>query len=73
MTPIHSSLAYRTSSEPETKILKRLAEEFRPHVWLNIHSGMEAMLAPWDHVAEVGGARASRALQTVFWVGVPRC
>ncbi|EFJ51122.1 hypothetical protein VOLCADRAFT_120495 [Volvox carteri f. nagariensis] len=55
-------------SEPETKLLRQLAEEFKPHVWLNIHSGMEAMLAPWDHVAEIAlEARPSvDILQRIF-------
>ncbi|GIL82500.1 hypothetical protein Vretimale_11936, partial [Volvox reticuliferus] len=55
-------------SEPETKVLRQLAAEFKPHVWLNIHSGMEAMLAPWDHVPEIAAeARPSvDILQRIF-------
>jgi len=30
-----------------------LARAFSPHVWLNIHSGMEAMFVPWDHQSKV--------------------
>ena len=30
-----------------------LAKALQPHVWLNVHSGMEAMFTPWDHKAEV--------------------
>jgi len=40
-------------SEPETQLVRRLASEFEPHVWLNIHSGMDAMFTPYDHVATV--------------------
>lgn len=36
-------------SEPEAFILKQLAEEFKPHAWVNVHSGMEAMFMPYDH------------------------
>ncbi|KXZ42457.1 hypothetical protein GPECTOR_145g748 [Gonium pectorale] len=36
-------------SEPEVKLLSDLAKAFSPHVWLNVHSGMEAMFVPWDH------------------------
>lgn len=40
-------------SEPEAELLRGLATEFRPHVWLNVHSGMEAMFVPYDHKNEV--------------------
>ena len=40
-------------SEPESQIILGLAKALKPHVWLNIHSGMEAMFVPWDHKAEV--------------------
>ncbi|GLI70695.1 hypothetical protein VaNZ11_015636 [Volvox africanus] len=56
-------------SEPETKVLRQVAAEFKPHVWLNIHSGMEAMLAPWDHLPEIAvEARPSvDILQRIFF------
>jgi hypothetical protein len=28
-------------SEPETQIMRKLALSFDPHVWINVHSGME--------------------------------
>ena len=31
-------------SEPEAFMMKTLLEEFAPHVWVNVHSGMEAQL-----------------------------
>ena len=40
-------------SEPEAQLLKELAESFRPDMFLNIHSGMEAMFVPWDHRLDV--------------------
>lgn len=40
-------------SEPEVQIVLGVAKTMKPHVWLNIHSGMEAMFTPWDHRAEV--------------------
>ena len=52
-------------SEPEAFMMKTLLEEFRPHVWVNVHSGMEAMFMPFDHKAEepVGpGADAMKAI-----------
>jgi len=36
-------------SEPETQILQQLVKEFDPHVWVNVHSGMEALFMPYDH------------------------
>ena len=42
-------------SEPESQIVLDLAKTFKPHVWLNVHSGMEAMFTPWDHIGEVRG------------------
>ncbi|DBB11886.1 TPA: hypothetical protein ACH3X3_006032 [Trebouxia sp. C0006] len=54
-------------SEPETALLLALTNAFRQHVWLNMHSGMEALFMPYDHLAEIPegpGAQASlRILQ----------
>ncbi|MCO5560014.1 hypothetical protein L7F22_013620 [Adiantum nelumboides] len=36
-------------SEPETRIMRDLAKSFKPHLWINVHSGMQAMLMPYDH------------------------
>ena len=52
-------------SEPEAFMMKTLLEEFAPHVWVNVHSGMEALFMPFDHKAEepVGpGADAMMAI-----------
>ncbi|KAG1672986.1 hypothetical protein FOA52_005916 [Chlamydomonas sp. UWO 241] len=49
-------------SEPESQLVRRLATEFKPHVWLNIHSGMDAMFTPWDHRDSVP-AEAQEALE----------
>ena len=38
-------------SEPEAFMLKTLLEEFQPHAWVNVHSGMEALFLPYDHKA----------------------
>lgn len=42
-------------------MLQRLAEEFQPHVWLNAHSGMEALFMPYDHKPSIptGAAAAT--------------
>ncbi|XP_068640657.1 uncharacterized protein [Aristolochia californica] len=36
-------------SEPETQIMRKLSKSFTPHVWVNVHSGMEALFMPYDH------------------------
>ncbi|GER26152.1 carboxypeptidase B2 [Striga asiatica] len=36
-------------SEPETQIMRKLAISFEPHIWVNVHSGMEALFMPYDH------------------------
>lgn len=28
-------------SEPETQVMRKLSISFEPHVWVNVHSGME--------------------------------
>lgn len=28
-------------SEPETQIMRKLSVSFEPHIWVNVHSGME--------------------------------
>jgi hypothetical protein len=40
-------------SEPEAGMLRALAAGWKPHVWVNVHSGMEALFMPYDHRAEV--------------------
>ncbi|KAL1189329.1 hypothetical protein V5N11_019208 [Cardamine amara subsp. amara] len=36
-------------SEPESQIMRKLALSFDPHIWINVHSGMEALFMPYDH------------------------
>ncbi|OVA11978.1 Peptidase M14 [Macleaya cordata] len=36
-------------SEPETQMMRKLSTSFDPHVWINVHSGMEALFMPYDH------------------------
>ncbi|CAJ1973147.1 unnamed protein product [Sphenostylis stenocarpa] len=36
-------------SEPESQIMRNLAMSFEPHLWVNVHSGMEALFMPYDH------------------------
>jgi hypothetical protein len=51
-------------SEPESELLRQLGLELKPHVWLNVHSGMEAMFLPYDHKNElVKGPSAEATLR----------
>ena len=34
-------------------LLMGLAEKLEPLVWLNAHSGMEALFMPYDHIASL--------------------
>ncbi|KAI8549323.1 hypothetical protein RHMOL_Rhmol06G0016600 [Rhododendron molle] len=36
-------------SEPETQMMRKLCLSFEPHIWINVHSGMEALFMPYDH------------------------
>ncbi|XP_057435148.1 uncharacterized protein LOC130727889 [Lotus japonicus] len=36
-------------SEPESQLMRNLAISFQPHIWVNVHSGMEALFMPYDH------------------------
>ncbi|XP_031254636.1 metallocarboxypeptidase A-like protein TRV_02598 [Pistacia vera] len=47
--PYEENPGYAPFSEPETQILRKLAISFDPHVWVNVHSGMEALFMPYDH------------------------
>lgn len=42
-------------SEPEALMVRRVAEALRPHVWLNVHSGMAALFMPYDHQNRIPG------------------
>ncbi|WOG99819.1 hypothetical protein DCAR_0519175 [Daucus carota subsp. sativus] len=36
-------------SEPESTLMRKLSGSFEPHMWINMHSGMEALFMPYDH------------------------
>lgn len=56
-------------SEPEVQIILGLARQFQPHVWLNVHSGMQALFTPYDHKPYVpegpGNAASLRILELI--------
>lgn len=56
-------------SEPETKIIKQLVEDFRPTTFMTIHSGTRGMYMPWafdmEHLAQRNGPAMRRILEEV--------
>uniref|UniRef100_A0A0D9V987 Uncharacterized protein n=1 Tax=Leersia perrieri TaxID=77586 RepID=A0A0D9V987_9ORYZ len=36
-------------SEPEAQIMRELSKSFKPHMWVNVQSGLEALFMPNDH------------------------
>ena len=54
-------------SEPEVMCTKSLAQNRRPHVYVNVHSGMDGLLVPWDHKPFIvkGHERTDRLLGRV--------
>ena len=48
-------------SEPEAAALLALATHFKPHVWMNVHSGMEALFMPYDHLATIPKGHVAQA------------
>ena len=40
-------------SEPETRLVAAFARRWRPHVFLSLHSGQDALLAPHAHTMEL--------------------
>ncbi|XP_023546095.1 putative metallocarboxypeptidase ecm14 isoform X2 [Cucurbita pepo subsp. pepo] len=47
--PYEENPGFAPFSEPETQMMRKLALTFDPHIWVNVHSGMEALFMPYDH------------------------
>ncbi|KAL0557377.1 hypothetical protein IC582_005914 [Cucumis melo] len=47
--PYEENPGFAPFSEPETQIMRKIALRFDPHIWVNVHSGMEALFMPYDH------------------------
>ena len=55
-------------------MMRDLAQQFKPHVWINVHSGMEALFMPYDHRAAVPeGPEATAALQLLQQLNRAAC
>ena len=56
------------------QILLRLAKATRPHVWLNVHSGMMALFTPYDHKPTTpSGAAAAAAIRLLERINAGAC
>lgn len=61
-------------SEPETFVLRQELVAFQPHVWVNVHSGMEALFMPYDHRQEIpSGAEAHELYRTLVQLNAWHC
>ncbi|KAL4186505.1 hypothetical protein AMTRI_Chr09g34250 [Amborella trichopoda] len=53
-------------SEPEAQIMRKLSHSFRPHIWANVHSGMEALFMPYDHLNTTPKGIASQVMRSML-------
>jgi hypothetical protein len=76
-TVAYSCCVVLSASEPEVQILLALAKELKPHLWLNVHSGMYALFTPYDHKPYVpngtNAQAAIRMMQRIKDLSCPRC
>jgi hypothetical protein len=53
-------------SEPEAVLLRDALAAFRPHAWVNVHSGMRALFMPFDHVAREAPGPGGDAMRAIL-------
>jgi len=53
-------------SEPEAVLLRDALAAFRPHAWVNVHSGMRALFLPFDHVAREAPGPGGDAMRSIL-------
>uniref|UniRef100_A0A0D9YLE9 Peptidase M14 domain-containing protein n=1 Tax=Oryza glumipatula TaxID=40148 RepID=A0A0D9YLE9_9ORYZ len=53
-------------SEPEAQIMRELSKSFKPHMWVNVHSGMEALFMPYDHKNATPNGASAHLMRTVL-------
>ncbi|EPS69251.1 hypothetical protein M569_05518, partial [Genlisea aurea] len=53
-------------SEPETQIMRKLSLSFEPHIWVNVHSGMEALFMPYDHKNTTPDGMSSHIMKSII-------
>ena len=64
--PYEEAAGAHPFSEPEAALLRDAVAAWRPHAWVNIHSGMRAMFMPFDHIAAKAGGAAGAAHEAVL-------
>ncbi|CAI5487737.1 unnamed protein product [Closterium sp. Naga37s-1] len=64
--PLEEAPGTRAFSEPEAEAMGQLAVWFRPHVWVNVHSGMEALFTPLDHRGDGVDANTLAAMHSLL-------
>ena len=53
-------------SEPETVLLRDALAAFKPHAWVNVHSGMRALFMPFDHVAQEAPGAGGEGMRAIL-------
>ncbi|WVZ78141.1 hypothetical protein U9M48_025902 [Paspalum notatum var. saurae] len=53
-------------SEPEAQIMRELTISFKPHIWVNVHSGMEALFMPYDHKNTTPNGASAHLMRSVL-------
>ncbi|KAJ4770592.1 Zn-dependent exopeptidases superfamily protein [Rhynchospora pubera] len=53
-------------SEPEAQIMRKLAVSFNPHIWVSVHSGMEALFMPYDHKNTIPAGLAGHIMKSIL-------
>ncbi|AQK61050.1 Zn-dependent exopeptidase superfamily protein [Zea mays] len=53
-------------SEPEAQIMRELSRSFKPHIWVNVHSGMEALFMPYDHKNTTPNGASAHSMRSVL-------
>ncbi|KAK3155847.1 hypothetical protein QOZ80_2AG0099460 [Eleusine coracana subsp. coracana] len=53
-------------SEPEAQIMRDLSSSFKPHIWVNVHSGMEALFMPYDHKNTTPNGASAHLMRSVL-------
>uniref|UniRef100_A0A453MYN6 Peptidase M14 carboxypeptidase A domain-containing protein n=1 Tax=Aegilops tauschii subsp. strangulata TaxID=200361 RepID=A0A453MYN6_AEGTS len=46
--------------------MQELSKSFKPHIWVNVHSGMEALFMPYDHKNTTPDGAPSHLMRSVL-------
>eukprot|EP00892_Ulva_mutabilis_P010111 jgi/Ulvmu1/7472/UM037_0015.1 len=53
-------------SEPEPFLLRDIVHSFQPHIWVNVHTGMEGLFMPFDHQPHIPDDESSQHTMKVL-------